>query len=169
MVNFLTTQPWPVYLVLFIFCARLGALTLKLLPPHINPSVFSFLTTAVSLALYLVGWLAAGRGAEPFTSFLFNPLGWLALATGFCMALYDVSSILMYRAGAPFGPSYALIRVFTILSATAFGLFLFAEGMPPLKIAGIALCLAGIFLLVSPAKPQKPAKTRRPKAQGQGA
>src|SRR5690606_14574416 len=118
MITFLTTQPWPVYLVLFILCARLNALTLKPVPVNIQPSVFSLLTTSITLAIYGFGWVLLDKDAQTLGQFVSQPLAWFALGAGFCMALYDVAGILMHRVGAPFGISYALIRMLTIVTSS---------------------------------------------------
>lgn len=134
---------WPMALIVASFVVY--HLVAKALRPDLDPLLFLGVTYAVALAgtLALYAGKALGGGAAPQTGDL-----WLALAFGACLIGIEVGFIMAYRAGwpvsvAPTFGNVTLALAFLPVAALAFG-----EPITLRKLAGVAACSVGLWLLL---------------------
>jgi drug/metabolite transporter (DMT)-like permease len=145
----MTTAPlslamaWPMALIVASFVVY--HLVAKALRPDLDPLLFLSATYAVALAGTLALWAgkALGGGAAPQA----GDLG-LAVAFGLCLIGIEVGFIMAYRNGwpvsvAPTFGNVTLALAFLPVAALAFG-----EPITLRKVAGVAACCLGLWLLL---------------------
>ena len=74
-------------------------------------------------------------------------LNWAVYAVGASIVLIEIGFLLAYRAGAELSTAFVLTSAAVTIATVMVGLTFFREGMSMTKLAGIALCLAGIGLI----------------------
>lgn len=119
-------------------------LSQKSVPKDAGPLVILFHAYLVASALCLVVVLfTAGelRRAE-----LLRPRP-ISLALGACVLAIEVGVLLIYRSGWPVGRAALISTLLATLALLPFGYWFFDETVPPLKVAGLVMCLAGTALL----------------------
>ena len=74
-------------------------------------------------------------------------LNWAVYGVAASIVLIEIGFLLAYRAGAELSSAFVLTSAVVTVSTLVIGLMFFAEGISPIKIAGIVLCLTGIGLI----------------------
>lgn len=72
---------------------------------------------------------------------------WNAAAMGIAIAACEIGVLLAYRAGWPVGTTGVSISAAMTLILLPIGLLVFGEALTPGRAAGIAMTLAGLYLL----------------------
>lgn len=86
----------------------------------------------------------------PVTGSLTEELGklnWAVYAVGASIVLIEIGFLLVYRAGAELSGAFVLTSAAVTICTLLVGLLFFREAVSLTKLAGIALCLAGIGLI----------------------
>jgi len=121
---------------------------LKLTPAGANP----WLSLAVSYAigtLVFVGIYAANPGNVPLRA-AFGQLNWTAAGLVVPVVLLDLGFMMMYRAGFPVSLGQLTTQSAAALLLLLLGLALFGDKLSLANIAGIGLCIAGLWLVNRP-------------------
>jgi len=118
---------------------------LKLTPASANP----FLSLAVTYVFVTLGF-AAVYAVSPGTAPLRTELGylnWTALALGLAVAVLDLAFFMMYRAGFPVSVGQLVTQSAAAILLLLLGVAFFANKLSLANIAGILLCMAGLWLI----------------------
>jgi multidrug transporter EmrE-like cation transporter len=134
--------PW---LSLAIVCTVAYHLVLKLTPASANP-LLSLLVTylLVSTAFAAILWLAPG-GFE-WRSEL-RQLNWTALALAVAIVGLDLGFVMLYRSGFEVSLGALVTQSAAALLLLAIGVVAFREQLSAANLAGLVLCLAGLWLI----------------------
>ena len=99
-------------------------------------------TAALSILLYLAFLFLSNRWDQSWTS-----MGVLySVLTGVCVGAGTILFFLLFQGGGPLSAVPAVLAGGAALMALA-GILGFGEPAPPLRIAGIALALIGLYLV----------------------
>ncbi len=101
-------------------------------------------TAALSILLYLVFLYFSGRWTQKFSSEGF----WYSALTGVCVGAGTIAFFLLFQRGGPLSSVPVILAGGAAIMAIA-GIFFFHEPASIQHIVGIALALAGLFLLRS--------------------
>lgn len=117
----------------------------KATPPGVNSftslSVTYAVGSAVSLALYFMTQKDANLLAE------YRQLNWSSFVLGIVVVGLEGGFILMYRAGWSVSTGQLVQSAFLAAVLLFVGFFLYQEPITARKLIGIAVCLAGLYLV----------------------
>lgn len=120
-------------------------LVLKLTPAAANP----FLSLAVTYALVAVGFVglffATSAGAAVGGSL--RALNWTALALALVVVCLDLGFLMLYRSGFEVSLGQLITQSAATLALLLIGVAWFQERLTLANIAGILLCVAGLWLV----------------------
>ncbi len=120
-------------------------ITQKSVAPGAHPVVsligFYVVAALLSLPLFLL-FPVSGSVVEEV-----GKLNWAVYAVGASIVLIEIGFLLAYRAGAELSGAFVLTSAAVTISTLLVGLFFFREAVSLTRLAGIALCLAGIGLI----------------------
>lgn len=119
-------------------------LSQKSVPKDAGPLVVLFHAYLVASALCLV--VVLFTAGEQGRSELLGPRP-VSLALGVCVLAIEVGVLLIYRSGWPVGRAALINTLFATAALLPVGYWLFGETLPPLKVAGLAVCVVGVVLL----------------------
>jgi drug/metabolite transporter (DMT)-like permease len=133
-------------MALVVLSGVLYHLSQKSIPGGIHP-LFSLLVTygvAIAVTMLLVPFFPLGRGSPSGAS----RVHWSSVAVGVSIVGVELGFLLAYRAGwrLSVGSAAGNAAVATLLVPT--GILLFREKISPTNVIGVALCLAGLLLVV---------------------
>jgi multidrug transporter EmrE-like cation transporter len=120
-------------------------LVLKVTPAPVNP----FLSLAVSYligATVFVAIYAASPGSTSLRESL-QVLNWTAIALAVMVVGLDIGFLLLYRAGFNVSFGQLVTQSVAALILLLLGVALFRERLSMANIAGILLCVAGLWLI----------------------
>ena len=118
---------------------------LKLTPSDANP----FLSLTVTYIVVTLGFAvvyAVSPGTAPLRSEL-GQLNWTALALGAAVAVLDLAFLMMYRAGFPVSVGQLVTQTAAAIVLLLLGVAWFSDKLSLTNIAGIGLCVAGLWLI----------------------
>ena len=99
-------------------------------------------TAALTILCYLLALRFLGRWNQPFTSAGF----WYSVLTGLCVGAGTVAFFLLFQRGGPLSAVPAILAGGAAMMAVA-GILFFHEPASWPRLLGVALALAGLFLL----------------------
>lgn len=106
------------------------------------PLLVLFTTAALTV---LVAWPLVARGVS--LSGELGKLDWTPFAVGAAIVAIELGFLLAYRAGWKISTAPVTANIVVAIALVAIGLLMFRESLTPSRLAGIALCLAGLWLL----------------------
>ncbi len=112
--------------------------------PVLSLLAFYLLAALMSLPLFWLYPLQAGLGTE------LKELNLAVVGVAVSIVLIELGFLLAYRAGGTLQASYVTSAAFTTCALVLIGALAYAERVTLPKAAGLALCLAGIWLLSRP-------------------
>jgi multidrug transporter EmrE-like cation transporter len=118
---------------------------MKLTPVSANP----YLSLAVTYAIVTVAFgvvYAAAPGPASFRS-AFGELNWTAAALGIVVVFLDLGFLMLYRGGFDVSLGQIITQSAAALLLVLLGVAFFAEKLSLVNVAGIALCVAGLWLI----------------------
>ncbi len=118
---------------------------LKVTPPAASP----FLSLAVSYAagsLVFVLLYAAMPGGSTLRAGL-QALNWTSLALAAAVVLLDLGFLLLYRSGFDISLGQLITQSAAAMILLAVGVAFFRESLTTTNVAGIVLCVAGLWLI----------------------
>jgi uncharacterized membrane protein len=118
----------------------------KSVPRNADPMLALAVTYLVALAVTIV-LLIAGGGGMP-TSQSLRTLNWATIATGIAIVGVEIGFLLAYRSGLNVSLGAVTSNVAVALILLPAGVMFFRERLTAGNFAGIALCLAGLALIV---------------------
>ena len=118
---------------------------LKITPAAANPFLSLAVTYAVGSAIFLGAYAAAPGEATLRSSF--QALSWTPLALAGAVVLLDVGYLLLYRSGYDLSLGQLVTQSAAALLLVALGVALFKEKLSAANVAGILLCIVGLWLI----------------------
>jgi len=120
-------------------------ITQKSVNPAAHPvaSLIMFYLVAAVLSLPLFWFF-------PITGSVAEELGrmnWAVWGVAASIVLIEIGFLLAYRAGGSLSSAFVLTAAVVTTSLLLVGIFVFKEAVTMTKIAGVGLCLAGIWLV----------------------
>jgi uncharacterized membrane protein len=134
---------WPILLV--IAANTFYNIATKSTPQGINPFATLTITylTAAFVSVLLFYMTAGGRG-------LFGEIkgvNWTSITLGLAIVALEFGYIEAYRAGWNVNSGSLVANMGLAIVLVFVGTLMYKEALTPTKLAGIALCLAGMFLI----------------------
>jgi drug/metabolite transporter (DMT)-like permease len=118
---------------------------LKMTPAGANP-LLSLMVTYGAVALLFAAVLAFGPGTFEWRQEL-RSLNWTALALALAIIGLDLGFILLYRSGFEVSLGALVTQTAAAMLLVGIGLLVFREKLSLANGFGIALCLAGLWLV----------------------
>ncbi len=120
-------------------------LVLKLTPSGANPFLSLAITFAIGSAAF-VGIYAVSPTSTPLREAL-GQLNWTTLVLASVIVLLDLSFLMLYRSGFEVSLGQLITQSAAALLLLLLGVAFFAEKLSLANVAGILLCVAGLWLI----------------------
>jgi len=120
-------------------------LVIKLTPATVNPLVSLAVTYATVTVLFAAAAVLAPDGA-PLRESL-RQVNWTALALAGTIVGLDLGFLLLYRSGFDLSLGQLVTQSVAALMLIIVGVAAFRERLSVANVAGIALCIAGLWLI----------------------
>lgn len=134
---------WPIALavtadVVYQICA-------KSTPQNLNPFASLTITYMVGAAASAAIFFIMSKGGNILHEW--GNANWAMFILGIAIVGLEVGSIYMYRVGWNMNTGYIVKSCFLAAALLIVGYLLYKESITGTKVAGIALCMAGLFLI----------------------
>lgn len=134
---------WPIVLAV---CADIVyQISAKSTPETLNPFASLTITYLIGAAISLVIFYITSAGGNFITEL--KQINWTAFALGLAIVGLEAGSIYMYKVGWNMNTGYLVKSIILALALIVVGYILYKEQVSGTKIAGIAVCLLGLFLI----------------------
>ncbi|MGQ0430076.1 MAG: hypothetical protein ACT4UQ_09105 [Gammaproteobacteria bacterium] len=120
-------------------------LVTKVMPAGAHP-IATLFAAYVFGSLLCAGILLVSPSATGFRGH-FAEVNWTAPALAVLVIVIDLAFILLYRSGFPVSLGALVTQAAAAIALLAFGVLLFKDRLTATHFAGVALCLAGLWLL----------------------
>lgn len=117
----------------------------KSTPHDLNPFASLTITYAIGAAVSAGIFFLTSRGGNILHEW--GQANWAMIVLGFAIVGLEAGSIYMYRVGWNVNTGYIVKACFLALALILVGYFLYKEQVSLTKIAGIAVCMVGLFLI----------------------
>lgn len=134
---------WPIVLAV---CADIVyQISAKSTPETLNPFASLTITYLIGAAISMVIFYITSAGGN-FVAEL-KEINWSAFALGLAIVGLEAGSIYMYKVGWNINTGYMVKSIILACALIVVGYFLYKEQISGTKIAGVAVCLIGLFLI----------------------
>lgn len=120
-------------------------LVMKVTPAAVNPFLSLAATYALATAVFLAFFALAPDG--PTLREGLKPLNWTAFALAIMVVGLDVGFLMLYRSGFDVSLGQIVTQSGAALILLVAGIALFKEKINAANLAGIALCVVGLWLI----------------------
>ena len=134
---------WPIGLL--VLSNVFYHITAKSLPVQVDSFFSMTVTYPVGAAVALLLFFTLGSG-EPVSQQVAG-LNWAPFVLGLSVVGLEVGAIFMYKAGWEISVGNIVQAIFVAIALLVVGVLIYKEALTGTKVAGIAACLVGIFLL----------------------
>ena len=134
---------WPIGLL--VLSNVFYHITAKSLPVQVDSFFSMTVTYLVGAAVSLLLFFTLGSG-EPVSQQVAG-LNWAPFVLGLSVVGLEVGAIFMYKAGWEVSVGNIVQAIFVAIALLVVGVLVYKEALTATKVAGIAACLVGIFLL----------------------
>lgn len=134
---------WPIGLL--VLSNVFYHITAKSLPANVDSFLSMTITYLVGAAVSVVLYLLIGSGDS--LSAQLSHLNWTPFVLGFAVVGLEVGAIFMYKVGWEVSVGNIVQAIFVAIALLVVGVLIYKEALTATKVAGIAACLVGIFLL----------------------
>jgi drug/metabolite transporter (DMT)-like permease len=121
-------------------------LVLKITPAGANPLLSLMITYALVTLLFAVILAFAPAAAGEWRHEL-RQINWTALALALVIVVLDLGFLFLYRSGFEISLGALVTQSAAALVLLVIGVAAFRERLTPANLAGIALCVAGLWLV----------------------
>jgi multidrug transporter EmrE-like cation transporter len=118
---------------------------IKLTPMGANPYLSLAVTYAVTTLIFVVVYSVA-PGPAPLRS-AFGALNWTAVVLGIVVVFLDLGFMMLYRGGFDVSLGQLITQSAGALLLLLIGVAFFAEKLSVVNVAGILLCVVGLWLV----------------------
>ena len=133
---------WPVALI--VLSNTMYQVCAKSVPDKMDP--MASLTVTYLIGAVLSGGLYFMLGGRSLMQ-EYHRLNWAPLALGVAIVGLEVGSIFAYRAGWQVSTKYVMQSAFISVALLVIGYLVYHEALSWSKVLGMAICLAGLFLM----------------------
>lgn len=134
---------WPIILAV---CADIiYQITAKSTPETLNPFASLTITYLVGAAVSLIVFFITSGGSS-FINEL-KEINWTTFVLGLAIVGLEAGSIYMYKVGWNINTGYMVKAIILAMALIVVGYLLYKEQVGATKIAGIAVCMLGLFLI----------------------
>ncbi len=133
---------WPVALI--VLSNTMYQVCAKSVPDKMDP--MASLTVTYLIGAVLSGSLYFMLGGRSLMQ-EYHRLNWAPLALGVAIVGLEVGSIFAYRAGWQVSTKYVMQSAFISVALLMIGYLVYHEALSWGKVLGMAICLAGLFLM----------------------
>ena len=134
---------WPIGLL--VLSNVFYHITAKSLPVQVDSFFSMTVTYLVGAVVSLLLFFTLGSG-EPVSQQVAG-LNWAPFVLGLSVVGLEVGAIFMYKAGWEISVGNIVQAIFVAIALLVVGVLIYNEALTGTKVAGIAACLVGIFLL----------------------
>lgn len=134
---------WPIGLV--VLSNVVYQICAKAVPGGMSPFVSLFITYLVGAAASLAAFLALGRQANLLEEL--RKANWAPFVLGVVIVGLEVGFIYAYRLGWEVSVASVVQSSFLALALLVVGRVLYGETLSLSKIAGVAICLVGLYFI----------------------
>ena len=134
---------WPIALI--VLSNIFYHISSKSTPDNINPFASLTITYLVCTLASTVMYFSLNRGGNLLQEY--RNLNWTSLVLGLAVVGLDVGTIYMYKAGWNMSVGQLVHSAILAVCLVIIGCIFFKEQITPSKIAGILLCMGGIYFL----------------------
>ena len=117
----------------------------KSVPEGMNPFASLMVTYLVGAVASAVLYFALGH--ENGLAKEFSKLNWAPIVLGFVIVGLEAGWIFAYKAGWQVSVGFIVQSAFLALTLLVVGFFLYHEALTWNKLLGVAVCLAGLFII----------------------
>lgn len=122
----------------------------KATPEDANTFASLTLTYLAGMIATFVLYLATTGGGDIIAEFA--KANWASYALGLCIVGCDVAIILLYRAGWDLSVGTLVANISVSLGLAVLGVMFWQESLGPIKVIGIFVCIAGLYIVNRPQK-----------------
>lgn len=134
---------WPIGLL--VLSNVFYHITAKSLPAEVDSFFSMAITYLVGAAVSVILFFTVGNGG-PVSQQLAG-VNWTPFVLGLSVVGLEVGAIFMYKAGWEVSVGNIVQAIFVAIALLIVGVLVYKEALTATKVAGIAACLVGIFLL----------------------
>lgn len=134
---------WPILLA--VFSDVFYQIAAKSTPAQLNPFASLTITYVIGAAVSTVIFFLTTKGGNLLQEW--SDINWTTFLLGFAIVGLEAGSIYMYKVGWNMNTGYIVKACFLALALIIVGYFLYKEEVGMTKIAGIAICMVGLFLI----------------------
>ena len=134
---------WPIILavlsdIFYQICA-------KSTPESLNPFASLIITYLVGAAVSVSVYFMTSEGQSLIVEW--KGINWTTFVLGLAIVGLEAGSIYMYKVGWNMNTGYIVKALILSIALIAIGYFLYKENLSLTKVAGIGVCLIGLFLI----------------------
>ncbi len=134
---------WPIVLAV---CADIVyQISAKSTPHDINPFASLTITYLIGAAISAAIYFLVSSGGNLINEI--KEINWATFLMGLAIVGLEAGSIYMYKVGWNINTGYIVKSIILGIALIAVGYFLYKEQVSGTKIAGIAVCMLGLFLI----------------------
>lgn len=134
---------WPIALAIASEIAY--QISARSTPQDLNPFASLTITYLIGAAISAVIFFIMSRGGNIIHEW--SHTNWTMLLLGLAIVGLEAGAIYMYRVGWSVNTAYIVKAGFIAVALVLVGYLIYKEQITPTKIAGIAICLVGLFLI----------------------
>ena len=134
---------WPIGLL--VLSNVFYHITAKSLPAGVDTFFSMTITYLVGAVVSVVLYLTIGSGESLGAQI--SALNWTPFVLGLAVVGLEVGAIFMYKVGWEVSVGNIVQAIFVAIALLVVGVLVYKEALTGTKVAGIAACLVGIFLL----------------------
>ena len=134
---------WPIALA--VLSDILDQIAAKSTPHGLNPFASLTITYLIGAAVSAVIFFAMSKGGNILQEW--SHANWAMVLLGFAIVGLEAGAIYMYRVGWNVNTGYIVKACFLAVGLLLVGYFLYKEQINVTKVAGIAVCMVGLFLI----------------------
>lgn len=117
----------------------------KSLPDNVNPFASLTVTYLVGAIVSLIIYLITTKGGNIITEY--KNLNWTSWILGLAIVGLEAGSVYMYKAGWNISTGQLVHSSILAVCLIIVGIILYKEHLSPSKIAGIIICMVGLFFI----------------------
>lgn len=134
---------WPIALA--VFADVFYQIAAKSTPEGLNPFASLTVTYLIGAVVSLGIYFAMSGGGNILREW--GQVNWATCLLGIAIVGLEAGSIYMYKVGWNVNTGYIVKACFLAIALVIVGYLLYKEQITPSKVAGLAVCMAGLYLL----------------------
>ena len=135
---------WPIALI--VLSNVFYHICSKQVPEAVDPMAALTVTYSVGAVTAVIMYFVLNRGEASLLK-EYSSVNWTSVVLGIAIVGLEVGCIYMYRAGWNINTGYMFESAILAVVLLFVGKFLFGEPLTATKLAGVAVCLAGLWLM----------------------